>query len=480
MPARAGTVPVTPATDKPQSAPAATEPGSAIVRRRRSQPLDPSPDPGNKPHARHPATTGTATVAPLGTKTRPAESPPPGPLRLSPTDSSLGRPIIRRRKHPSPEPSTRTPIAVTTEKGPPLRAGPRPESEARIIGRTAMSLPLPVAGERPPSTRGSAPASPVAEPGPVSLDRPSGAADVPPPGPVRREKSSTIETSDAAAFRGDLGTAIQSRYANTTIARSTGPLPVSMALPRQSRPSRVDRSVENVPAVAGNRPGMSTMTASGTITVPSPTVAYPIPGPHAATVRSHGEQPIREQGQDHRSRSADRLPTAASPTQPTVFRTLADTARPHPATPVAHSTVFRAPMDTARPRPTAPGARIGSTDALSLPRSPLPLAVQRQAHRFSTEPAPRGASPATAWRTGEPGRSPFAIGAARTPTGQGSGSVTAVPIEDSAVGAEVEPNPPAAGDGERPNVDDLVDKVLRKLMRRLTIEQERRGRQRWF
>jgi hypothetical protein len=58
--------------------------------------------------------------------------------------------------------------------------------------------------------------------------------------------------------------------------------------------------------------------------------------------------------------------------------------------------------------------------------------------------------------------------------------VTAVPIEDSGVGTEVEPNPPVAGDGERPNVDDLVDKVLRKLMRRLTVEQERRGRQRWF
>jgi hypothetical protein len=48
------------------------------------------------------------------------------------------------------------------------------------------------------------------------------------------------------------------------------------------------------------------------------------------------------------------------------------------------------------------------------------------------------------------------------------------------VGTETDPNPPQAGDGERPNVDDLVDKVLRKLMRRLAVEQERRGWQRWF
>ena len=427
------------------SASAATETGSAIVRRRRSQRSDPSPDPANGPPARRPAATSAATAAPVGTVVRPAEAPPHGPLPLSPADSNLGRPIIRRRKHASSEPLARTTTSVTTETEPPLRLGPHPGKEESTIRRTAM--PLPVAGERLPSTRGSAPASPA-----------------PTPEPAPREEPSTIETSDAATFRGDLGAAIQSRYANTTVATSTEPLAVSMTLPRQSRPSRVDQSVENAPAVAENRPGTSTPTASETITVPSPTMAYPIPGLHAATERSHGEQPIRMRDPGRRSRSADRPPTAAPPTQPTVFRTLADTARPDP---------------------TAPGAAIGSAEALPLARSPLPLAplpleVRREPQHFSAEQTPRGPSPTTAWRTGDGGQSPFAIGAARAPTGQGSGSVTAVPIEDSGVGTEVEPNPPAAGDGERPNVDDLVDKVLRKLMRRLTVEQERRGRQRWF
>jgi hypothetical protein len=58
--------------------------------------------------------------------------------------------------------------------------------------------------------------------------------------------------------------------------------------------------------------------------------------------------------------------------------------------------------------------------------------------------------------------------------------MTAVRNEDPGVRSEIEPNRPQAGDGERSNVDDLVDKVLRKLMRRLAVEQERRGSRRWF
>jgi hypothetical protein len=58
--------------------------------------------------------------------------------------------------------------------------------------------------------------------------------------------------------------------------------------------------------------------------------------------------------------------------------------------------------------------------------------------------------------------------------------MAAVRVEDLGVRSEIERNPPQTGDGERPNVDDLVDKVLRKLMRRLAVEQERRGWRRWF
>jgi hypothetical protein len=53
-----------------------------------------------------------------------------------------------------------------------------------------------------------------------------------------------------------------------------------------------------------------------------------------------------------------------------------------------------------------------------------------------------------------------------------------VSVEDLRV--ETEPHPSPAGDGERPNVDDLVDKVFRRLMRRLAVERERRGWQPWF
>lgn len=50
----------------------------------------------------------------------------------------------------------------------------------------------------------------------------------------------------------------------------------------------------------------------------------------------------------------------------------------------------------------------------------------------------------------------------------------------SAVSDELEPAVASETDVERgADVEDLVDKVLRKLMRRLAIEGERRGWQRW-
>lgn len=186
-------------------------------------------------------------------------------------------------------------------------------------------------------------------------------------------------------------------------------------------------------------------------------MAYPIPGPRAATAQSHVEQPILEQDPGRLSRVADRLPTAVPPTHRTIFQTLADNARPDPI---------------------VAGAGMGSTNTLRRTRSPMPLAVQRESRRFSAEPAQGEQFPTTMWQTGNAGRSPFTIGGHRTPTGHGSGAATVVSVED--LGVETEPHPSPPGDGEVPNLDDLVEKVFRMLMRRLTVERERRGWQRWF
>jgi hypothetical protein len=110
----------------------------------------------------------------------------------------------------------------------------------------------------------------------------------------------------------------------------------------------------------------------------------------------------------------------------------------------------------------------------------MPLVVQREPQHFSAEQTPRGPSPTTTWQAGNVGHSSPAIGGHRGPAGDGSGSAPVVRAEDLGVGAEVEPNPSQAGDGERQNVDDLADKVFRMLMRRLAVERERRGLQSWF
>jgi hypothetical protein len=439
IPVLAETVPVSPANVDPPSTAAATGPGFAIVQRRRSRPEAPSPHPDTVPAARKPAATGSASVAPVVTETRPADGSFHTTLPLSPADGGLGRPINRRRKHPSPEASIPTTTSVTTETGPALRAGPQSEATATTIRRTAPPLPPPVPNERSPSSRVSAPASPAPASDAV------GTVNGPPPEWAGREQPATIDPTDAAPPRGDLGNAIQLRHAHTTIAARSRSLPVSMPLPRQGRPLPVGRSAENVRARAGAAPETSTATA------------YPISGPRAETEQNHGEQPILEQDPGRRSRAADRLPSALPPTHRTIFRALADNARPHPI---------------------VAGAGMGSTDTVSRARSPMPLAVQREPQRFSAEPIQGERFPTTAWQTGNAGRSPFTIGGHRTPTGHGSGAATVVSVEDLRV--ETEPHPSPAGDGERPNVDDLVDKVFRRLMRRLAVERERRGWQPWF
>ena len=417
-------------------APMETKPASAIVRRRRSRPEALSPDSGNE--------------TPIDSRTL-------GLLPLSPTDAGLGRAIIRRRKHPSPEASTRTTAPVTTETGPPVRTSPQIRKEESTIGRTALTLP--VADEPPPSTRVSAQTFPALAPRSTSLDPPTGTANAIPPGSARRESSSPIETPDAAASRGDLGTAIGLRYARTTIATTAAPLPVSAALQRRSGPSRVDRSAQNVRALAENPPDARPTTAGTAMTTLPPTMAHRLPQPQAATVQSRAEQSFRGRAPGGGSRPADRLPAA---------------------TPPAHPAIFRALMDNTRPSPMEPGAGIGFTDALSPARSPMPLAVQGQGRRLSGGVLQRERLPTNTWQTGDTGRSPSEISASPMSTGQGSGTMAAVRVEDLGVRSEIERNPPRAGDGERPNVDDLVDKVLRKLMRRLAVEQERRGWRRWF
>jgi len=434
--------------------PEATESGPAVVRRGRSQLETLSADLSDDTPARHPEATGTATVAPVAT---PADSRTRGPLPLSPTNADLGRAIIRRRKHPSPEASTRTKAPVTTETGPPLRIGPQFRKEESTIRRSA--LPLPAAGERLPSTDALAPASPASAPWLVSPDNRSGTSDAPGLESARWEEPSPIEPPTAMTSRGDLGTAIRLRHAHSTIATSAGPLPVSTAHPRQSRPSRVDRSESDARGPAGNRPGTSTTDAPETITARSLTTVHRMSEPRAATAQSPGEQPIVERGPSRWSRPADRLPSATPPPHPTVLPPLTDNADHNP---------------------TSPQARIETIGMLSRARAPLPLVVQRQPQHHSAGQTPGEPSPATVWRTGDIQRSPFAEGGHRAPSGRGSGSATAVSIEDLEVDTETRPNPRHAGDGERPNVDDLVDKVLRKLMRRLAVEQERRGWQRWF
>jgi len=434
--------------------PEATESGPAVVRRRRSQPETLSADSGDGTPARPPEATVTATVAPVAT---PADSRTRGPLPLSPTNADLGRAIVRRRKHPSPEASTRTTAPMTTETGPPLRIGPQFREEESTIRRTV--LPLPAAGERRPSTRASAPASPASAPRLISPDRPSATADVIRLERVRREEPSSIAPSAAITPRGDIGTAIRSRHAYTTIATSAGPLPVSAVHSRHSRPSRIDRSEADARAPVGNRPGTSTPNAPETITARSLTTAHQLLEPQATTAQIPAQQPILEPGPSRWSRSADRMPSAA---------------------PLPHPTVLPPLTDNAHRNSTAPEARIGTTGTLSRALSPMPLMVQRQPQHHSAGQTPRAPSPATVWRTGDIGSSPSAEGGHRTPSEHRSGSATSVSIEDLEVGTETRPNPRHAGDGERPNVDDLVDKVLRKLMRRLAVEQERRGWQRWF
>ncbi len=428
-------------------APVASGAGSVIVQRRKSQSEPPSPDPGNEPPARPPEATvtetaasvetktRTAVVAPTETQTQPAESSFLGSLPVSPTGGDLGRPIIRRRKHRSPEASPRTIASVTTETEPPLRVGPQFSKADDTIRRTA--LPLPVAGTRHPSTSVSAPAAPATTTSSVTPDRPSGPAASPRSESIRPEEPSSIVTAATITPQGDLGTAIQLRHATTAIAKNPRPTPASMALPQQSGRSRIDRSEANIGIFAGTRPGTSTRNAPETIAA-SPAIAFPIPEPHAAAVRTLAEQPISASAPAHRSRSAGRL------------------------------------------APAMPDAEIGAADTLSPARAPMPLVVQREPQHFSAEQSPRQPSPTAPWQTGNVGHSSPAIGGHRGPTGHGSGSATVVSVDDLGVGTEVEPNAPQAGDGERPNVDELVDKVFRMLMRRLAVERERRGQQPWF
>jgi hypothetical protein len=280
------------------TAPAATKPGSAIVRRRKSQPEALSPGSGDETPARQPGATGTAPVAPVAPVATPADSRTPGPLPHSPTHAGLGRAIISRRKHPSPEASTQTTAPVTTETGPPLRIGSRTGEGESTVGKTAMPLPRPVGSGPPPSTPVLARAFPAPASRSTSPDPPTTAADTFPPGTARRERSSPIETPNAAASRGELGTAIQLSYARTTIAGTAAPLPVSTALPQQDSPSRVDRSVRNVPALAGNLPDAWATTAGATMTTVPPTLADRVPRPQAATLQSRAEQSFRGRDPD--------------------------------------------------------------------------------------------------------------------------------------------------------------------------------------
>jgi hypothetical protein len=120
--------------------------------------------------------------------------------------------------------------------------------------------------------------------------------------------------------------------------------------------------------------------------------------------------------------------------------------------------------------PPGPAVRVPAPGAAGapLPAGPLPGVLP-----VVTEPAPAGA-PATAARRFLP--LPAAVAPAAAPAHRAAAGPASRP---AAVGRE--PQPPGGrrergGDGHGVDVDRLTDMVQARLLRRLAIERERRGR----